>query len=133
MADPCKQEAPIAKLEERTRNQQQVLNEMAEALKENNELLRKVAEVLADIKHLSENGQRNEKAINELYKRVRELEMETALADDIEKLSTRIAALELTPGKAASRAWWVLYGALAGAVGSILAALLMLLIKGVMA
>lgn len=128
MADPCKQEAPVARLEAKYDGLQRAQIEMAEALKENNDLLRKVAEVLSDIRHLSENGQRNEKAINELFKRVRDLEMEAVTSEDFAKLADRVATLEMLPGKSASKAWWLVYGALAGAAGSLLVGVLMLLI-----
>jgi hypothetical protein len=136
MTVPCTQAAPIAQLSERSENQQKSLREMAGALKINNELLKQVAEVLSDIRHLHEDSRRNEKAITEMFDRVRALEMAPnaihitkSLAIVVDKLVSRVETMEKEPGRAASKAWWVVFGVLAGAAGSIFSGLIIVLVK----
>ena len=88
MSDPCKQEAPIAVLTDRSIKVEVALTDIAAALKKNNELLTTLTKQGERIHHLREDVTRNEGDINELFGRVR--------------------SLELLPGKSMTKFGWLL-------------------------
>lgn len=109
MGDPCKQDAPVARLEERSRQHDDDMRELKELLKANNVVLTKVAEVVTDVRHLHEDSARNEKAIGELFKRVR--------------------TLEIAPGQKASKVFWMVLTSVVGVASSITTAVTIMVIK----
>jgi len=109
MSDPCKNEGVIARLDERTKFQDEVLASLSKAVKELNVTLGSISTVMSDNRHLHEDQKRNEKSINELYRRVR--------------------CLELAPGKAAGKAWWLIFGAATGCVGGIVSGVIIWFVR----
>lgn len=99
MNEPCKQVGKLSALQEKSQNQDIILHGIKQTLEKNNELLGQIAVVMSNINHLAEDNQRNERDINVIYDRIR--------------------VLELYPGKAAGKAWWLVFGALAGVVGGV--------------
>jgi len=116
MGDPCKQDGPVAalqesnrQLDERSRQHDEDMRDFRRLLAENNRLLSKVGEVLSEQRHLHEDGQRHEKAINELFGRVRNL--------------------ELLPGKASGKFFWLILTTIIGVMSSVTTAVTIMLIK----
>lgn len=105
MTDPCRSAGAISMIEERTRRHEKSIDGFTAALDTLNRSLLKISQALADIKHLHEDQQRNEKDINELFGRVR--------------------ALEMAPGRAAGKAWWIIFGAATGSAGGLVTGLIM--------
>lgn len=103
MAEPCLRDADLARFDERINGQDKVLMSLSSAVSKLNETLSAISSVMVENKHLHEDQHRNEKSINELYRRVR--------------------TLELSPGKTAGKAWWLLIGAMTGAAGGIVSGL----------
>lgn len=99
MADPCQSAWKISAIDERTKAQGEALGAVNAALDRQSVALNKVAEALADIKHLHDDQQRNERDIDELFGRVR--------------------LLELAPGKAMGKAGWMILTAASGSIGGI--------------
>jgi len=109
-AHACDQAAKIATLEAHGKSTSTDVSEIKSLIRENNKVLEKVAAVISDVRHLHEDSARNEKAIVELFKRVR--------------------ALEIAPGQNASRAWWLLFGTLTGCAGGVVTGVVVWLVKG---
>lgn len=96
----CEKEEVIGRLDERSRSQQKTINEFSDVMKKNNELLEQVAVAITEIGHLREDQHRLDRSVNELFKRMR--------------------SVELSPGRAAGKAWWVMATTAAGCVGGII-------------
>jgi len=75
VSEPCKQEAPIAVLTDRSKKVEASLTKIANALEENNKLLTVLTEQGAEIRHLRQDQERNERDIDGLFGRVRTLEL----------------------------------------------------------
>lgn len=110
MPDPCKQEGAIAELKADNRHQDDVLAAMQRTMEENTRLLRTLAEIGADVRHIRENQSRHDRDIDALYKRMR--------------------AMELAPGEAMSKAAMVMLTAGSGTVGGIVTGVIMWAVKG---
>jgi chromosome segregation ATPase len=110
MGDPCKQEAPIAEIKADNRRQDDILQTLVRTMEENTKLLRTLAEIGADVRHIREDLGRHDKSINSLYSRMR--------------------ALELAPGQAMSKAAVVMLTTVCGSVGGVVTGLVMYLVVG---
>ncbi len=100
MSDPCRKEGDIARHDERIKIQDEILSSLSKAVEKLNITLSSISTVMTDNKHLHEDQKRNEQSINELFRRVR--------------------CLELAPGKAAGKAWWLFFGSATGCVGGVI-------------
>lgn len=103
MPEPCLRDAELARFDERINGQDKVLASLTAAVTKLNETLSAISSVMVENKHLHEDQHRNEKSINELFRRVR--------------------VVELTPGRAAGKAWWLMFGSVTGAAGGVVSGL----------
>jgi len=110
MSDPCKQEAPIAEIKADNRRQDDILSTLSRTMEENTRLLRTLAEIGADVRHIREDLSRHDQSINGLYSRVR--------------------SLELAPGQAMSKAAIVVLTTGCGSLGGIVTGVVMYLVTG---
>lgn len=110
MTDPCKQEAPIAEIKADNRRQDDILSTLSRTMEENTKLLRTLAEIGADVRHIREDLSRHDKSINSLYSRMR--------------------AVELAPGQAMSKAAMILLTSFCGSVGGVVTGIVMYLVTG---
>ncbi|MCP3177302.1 hypothetical protein MJO47_09345 [Desulfuromonas sp. KJ2020] len=108
MADPCSSAGKISAIDERTKGHDRAIEGFKAALEATNKVLLKISEALADIRHLHEDQKRNEQDINELFGRVR--------------------GLELAPGKAMSKVGFILLTAAGGCVGGVIVGLVVWLV-----
>lgn len=92
MTEPCGSAAKISAIDERTKAHDRAIDGFRTALEATNSILRKISEALADIRHLHEDITRNEKDINELFDRVRILELAPG------KAMTKLGFIILTGG-----------------------------------
>lgn len=99
MSDPCQSAWKISAIDERTKAHGEAIGSVKVALDGLNAALHKIGEALADIRHLREDQQRNERDFDEIFGRVR--------------------ALELAPGKAMGKAGWMILTALSGSIGGV--------------
>lgn len=136
MTEPCKQDETVKVLQIEQAVITKSLTGIEDTLKSNNRLLAQVSSVLSDLKHLHEDSRRNEKAIHEVFNRVRALEVKPTLDKAVEslaitvgKLAKKVDGLEKTPGQFASKAWWVVFGVLAGSAGSVVSGVIILMIR----
>ncbi len=118
MSAPCTQEAPIAQLVERSNSHQRALDRFADAVKKNNQLLEQVAMAITSIKHLHEDQSRTERSVEKL-------------GVDLNSVYGRLRDLELYPGKQAGKAWWIIFSMLAGAAGSLVTGIILVLLREV--
>lgn len=105
MTDPCKQIGPIAEIKADNRRQDEILATLGRTLEENTKLLRTLAEIGADVRHIREDLSRHDKSINSLYSRMR--------------------TMELAPGQAMSKAAMVMLTTACGSLGGIVTGLVM--------
>ncbi len=134
--DPCKQDENVKVLQIEQAVVGKALAGIEGTLRSNNKLLSQVAGFLSELNHLHEDQRRTEKSMDEMYKRVRSLELMpsidgvvASLATTVETLNDKVTTLEAQPGKFASKAWWVTFGVLAGASGSVLSSLVVIFIR----
>jgi hypothetical protein len=99
MADPCQSAWKISAIDERTKAHGEAIGSVKTALESLTSALNKISEALSDIRHLREDQQRNERDFDELFGRVR--------------------ILELAPGKAMGRAGWMILTAISGSIGGV--------------
>jgi hypothetical protein len=111
MTEPCGSAAKISAIDERTRAHDKAIDGFRFALEGTNKILGKISEALADIRHLHEDQERNEKDINELFDRVR--------------------GLELAPGKAMTRFGWIILTAGSASVGGVISGVIVWVVNHV--
>lgn len=109
MSEPCTSAAKISQLDERSRYHTEAIAGFRVALDKTNEILNKISQALSDIRHLHEDQQRNERDIDDLFRRVR--------------------VVEMAPGRTAGKAWWLIFGGLCSAVGGVTTALALMLLR----
>jgi len=110
MGEPCKQDAPIAEIRADNRRQDDILQALSRAMEENTRLLRTLAEIGADVRHIRDDLARHDKSINSLFSRVR--------------------TIELAPGQAMSKAAMVMLTAGCGSAGGVVTGVVMYLVTG---
>lgn len=110
MAEPCKNEGRLAKVETDNGHHDKMLDALQETLAENTRLIGTLAEIGSDIRHIRENQGRHELSINGLYSRVRQL--------------------ELAPGETLSKVALILITAGSGCVGGVITGVILWVVKG---
>lgn len=102
--EPCNQAAEIAVMKEQVNASRKETANIKKMLEQMSATLDKIAEQGVEIRHLHEDIRRNEKAIDEIFGRVR--------------------LIELTPGRAAGKLFWVIIAAVTSLGGGLIATLL---------
>ncbi len=108
MCSVCHLDVPVGILRENFPKVERAIGDISNSLKVTNSLLEQLAAQSAEIKHLREDNQRNEKDVDGLFLRVR--------------------GLEMLPGRAASKIFLVGLAAAGGCIGSLISGVVIILI-----
>jgi len=110
VSEPCSRDGKLYAIDERTKAHAAAIAGFQHALEGTNRVLTKISESLSEIRHLHEGIDRNERAINGIYDRVR--------------------ALELAPGKAMTRFGWIVLTAGSSCAGGVITGIIIWIVKG---
>jgi len=113
VTEPCRQEATIAVLADRSKKMESTLTQIASAIEENNRLLAVLTEQGAEIRHLRDTQQR----------------LENRYERDLRNLFGRVRDLELAPGKTLGKLAIILITAASSCIGGIVAGLVIWSVK----
>lgn len=110
MSEPCSQAADIAVMREQVHNSRKETETIRIMLEQMSRTLSQIAEQGVEIRHLHEDSKRNEKAINEIFGRLR--------------------LVELSPGRAAGKFFWIVVTATTSIGGGLIATLVGYFFRG---
>lgn len=110
MAEPCKQEAPIASIQATLKALEKGLSSIHASMEKTASALSVLVQQTVEIRTLRETDQRHETDIDNLY--------------------TRVRALELAPGRTLGKGFWLLSAAASSTAGGVVTGVILWLVKG---